>query len=156
MVKIPREGFSSPEAGIRSAKSKGGVIGNWGQCQRWTMEVAIGVRIPREKGQSASERYGDGGVLVHLENSRGACRLGAGSGVAAGRGVRTRGARPSLRSMRKVGSRLTERDGANRGRDWGGVRGSPGGSEVAVRHSSPRSLPALQPQNGRENPGTRA
>lgn len=144
MDKIFREGSSHHqrrESG--SAKRKGGggvgVIGNWGQCQRRTMEVAIGVGVPWELGQSRSEREvpGDGGV-----QPRGS-PAGAGAGVAAGRGVRTIGARPRLRSTRNVGSRLTERDGAHRDRDWGRGQGGRGEGQRsrAVRHPPPRPLP---------------
>lgn len=69
VVKIPREGRVLITRGGNPGQPKGRggrVIGNWGQCQRWTVEAAIGVRILREKGQSGSERFGDGGVLVHM------------------------------------------------------------------------------------------
>lgn len=58
MVKIPREGrVLITRVGNQGLPERGrGVIGNWGQCQRWTTEVAKGVRIPREKGQSGSKK----------------------------------------------------------------------------------------------------
>lgn len=81
MFKIPRERRVLLTRGGNPGQPKGrGVIANWGQCQRWTVEVTIGVRIPRERGQSGSERFGDGGVLIHTETAEGLAGSGQGRG----------------------------------------------------------------------------
>lgn len=85
MVKISREGrVLIPRGRIRVSQEVGGggVIGNWGQCQRRTMEAALGVGIRGEEGQSGTERSaGMEGFGFPRTTAKGLA-AGAGAGLA--------------------------------------------------------------------------